>query len=393
MRPITYQHALVAAIVDGYSRERYLDSAPWILEALDRLIKQEQLQVQVEVFQMTDERFAMNLLGFGPDIVWPMSLGAFSEDGKLQGFIETLLPGTPYVGSGVSASALGMDKEYTQELCQALGLAVPKSVSYTSLFHVHGRSCRVSKPGDAAFLTQDGQPHYEALSDELGTPLVVKPLRSGASLDLALVRTAQEFERAFANASWYGPTLVQEYIPGDEFSVCILETHPRLPICQIRPQSVYDTTSKVSGEADCIPARIGDELEDRLQASARAVHDHLGCHGFSRLDVKVDSDGRLVFLEINTNPGLIRGKSIYPRVCAVAGLTYEEMVRKIFSTALLPRRREVPRLSKEQAAPFPAEFIPLLPDLRAELQTPVYQMLMEGRQSGELVTTPLRHSC
>ena len=111
----------VAAIVDGYSRERYLDSAPWIIEALAKL------GVGVELFRLTDSRMPMRLLGFSPDVVWPMSLGAYAEDGKLQGFLETLLPGTPYVGSGVAASAMGLDKEYTQDACRVLGLSVPES--------------------------------------------------------------------------------------------------------------------------------------------------------------------------------------------------------------------------------------------------------------------------
>ena len=361
----------VAAIVDGYSRERYLDSSPWIIEALHAL------RLEIGVFRLTDSRMPMRLLGFSPDVIWPMSLGAYAEDGKLQGFIETLLPGTPYVGSGGAASALGMDKEYTQDACRVLGLSVPESACFQVQWHPHGRTCRVSKPDDALFLTRDGQPKYPVLCEYFDTPLVVKPACGGASLDLAVVQNEPEFAEAFTAASRLGSVLVQQYIAGEEYAVCLLDTSETrsLPICQIVSDGPYTTAGKISGTTYRIPAPISDALAEQLQRVAWALFDYLGCHGFARVDLKVDSEGRVVPLEINTNPGIIPGVCIFPKVAAVADLNYTKLIKRMLFTAYQPRKREVPRLAACSAAPFPEAFRPLLPALPKEMQPPVYQTL------------------
>jgi D-alanine-D-alanine ligase len=358
----------VAAIVDGYSRERYLDSAPWIIEALTKL------GVGVELFRLTDSRMPMRLLGFSPDVVWPMSLGAYAEDGKLQGFIETLLPGTPYVGSGVAASALGMDKEYTQDACRVLGLTVPESACFQVQWHPHGRTCRVSKPDDTLFLTKAQQPNYPVLCEYLDTPLVVKPARGGASLDLAVVSTEAAFEDAFTAAGRLGPVLVQQYIAGEEYAVCLLDSPETRawPVCQIVAEGPHTTEGKISGTFYRIPAAISDDLADQMRRISWALFDYLGCHGFARLDLKVDREGRIIPLEINTNPGLIPGVCIFPKV---ADLSYPHLIKRLLLTAFQPRQREVPRLAADQAAPFPEAFRSLLPALPTELQPPVYHTL------------------
>lgn len=375
----------VAAIVDGYSRERYLDSAPWILEALTKL------GVGVEVFRLTDSRMPMRLLGFSPDVVWPMSLGAYAEDGKLQGFIETLLPGTPYVGSGVAASAIGMDKEYTQDACRVLGLSVPESVCFQTHWHPHGRTCHVSKPDDTLFLTKEQQPSYRVLCEYLDTPLVVKPARGGASLDLAVVQTEEAFVDAFTAASRLGPVLVQQYVQGEEYAVCLLDAPDTRswPVCQIVTEGPHTTEGKISGTAYRIPAFISDDLAGELRHVAWALFDYLGCHGFSRVDLKVDGEGRIVILEINTNPGLIPGVCLFPRV---ADLTYTQLIKRLLFTAFQPRKREVPRLASDQAAPFPEVFRPLLPALPKALQPPVYQTLIARGETVQPVPI-LKHVC
>ena len=375
----------VAAIVDGYSRERYLDSAPWIIEALAKL------GVGVELFRLTDSRMPTRLLGFSPDVVWPMSLGAYAEDGKLQGFLETLLPGTPYVGSGVAASAMGLDKEYTQDACRVLGLTVPESACFQVQWHPHGRTCRVSKPDDALFLTKDQQPSYRVLCEYLDTPLVVKPARGGASLDLAVVSTEAAFEGAFTAASLLGPVLVQQYIAGEEYSVCLLDAPDSRawPVCQIVTQGPHTTEDKINGTAYRIPAAVSLDLADQMRRVAWALFDYLGCHGFARVDLKVDGEGRIVLLEINTNPGLIPGVCIFPKV---ADLTYTQLIKRLLFTAFAPRKREVPRLAADQAAPFPEAFRPLLPALPKELQPPVYQTLGALVEADQPLPA-LRHSC
>ncbi|HEU5376797.1 MAG TPA: hypothetical protein VFV38_15280 [Ktedonobacteraceae bacterium] len=137
---------------------------------------------------------------------------------------QRYLPSSSQNAPGWLTLALGMDKEYTQDACPVLGLTVAEGACFQVQWDPHGRTCRVSKPDDTLFLTRDGQPNYLVLREYFDTPLVVKPARGGASLDLAVVETVEAFEDAFTAASRLGPVLVQQYVKGEEYAVCLLDT-------------------------------------------------------------------------------------------------------------------------------------------------------------------------
>ncbi len=373
------RHHRVAVMTGSRSGERFYESSPWIIRAL--------LDVghQVTGYALDDARLASHLLRWHPEVVWPTGLGSNAEDGTLAGFLETLLPDTPAVGFSVRASALAMDKEASKDAFRTLGLAVPDGVCFLPQLTPYGWAFHVSKPADASCLTPEGQPDFYRLVERLGLPLVVKPCSAGASLGLALVREADTLVRVLLpTAARYGPLLVEEYIASHcpegevEYSVCLLEGAEPLPVFEVRATR-YDTAHKIAGAAY---QPISGELAERLQACAWAIFAYLGCRGFARMDARVTPQDVLYPLEINTNPGLIPGVSIFPQACAASGLTYRQMIARILASAFLPHRRAEPPVAAHDAPPFPAAFQPLLPDLPAESQTPgFYHPIADAERS------------
>jgi D-alanine-D-alanine ligase len=367
-KTIPTRRYVIAVLTGSRSSERNYASSPWIIKALVNL-GHEPVLVDLE-----EERLAPYLLGLSPDVVWPTGLGAGAEDGTLAGFIQTLLPGTPYVGSSVQASALAMDKEASKDAFRALGLAVPESVCFLPHQNPYGFGTlfQVSKPGDAAYLTPSGQPDFDRLVERLGLPLVVKPVGAGASLGLALVKDAQTFDQVCVRtAQRFGPLLVEQYIPSPcaesdvEYSVCLLEGEDPLPVFEVRSPTLYDTASKLAGARYHL---VGGALAGALQAAAWAMFGYLGCRGFARVDFRLAPNGVPYPLEVNTNPGLIPGVSLFAKACAEIGLSYEQMITCILASAFRPHPRAVPLVAAEDAPPFPEEMRRLLPDLPPDLQ-------------------------
>lgn len=257
----------------------------------------------------------------GVDMVFPVLHGAFGEDGTIQGLLE--LADLPYVGSGVLASAAGMDKEFARKLMRAEGLPVTDTVV------LRGEDTTLSA----------------AQRDRLGLPVFVKPARAGSSVGITKVAHWSELPSAIATARSVDPkVLVEAAVVGREVECGVLE-FPDGRVVASLPAEIrvmakssagwYDFDAKYLDDA-CefdIPAKLDDDLTTELQAMAVAVFRSLDCQGLARVDFFVGPDGALTVNEINTMPGFT-SISMYPRMWAVTGLDYSTLLSILIDTAM-----------------------------------------------------------
>jgi D-alanine-D-alanine ligase len=257
----------------------------------------------------------------GVDVVFPLLHGAFGEDGTIQGLLE--LADLPYVGSGVLASAAGMDKEFTRKLLRVEGLPVTDTVVLR-----------------ADHVTLTAQQRVR-----LGLPVFVKPARAGSSVGITRVVDWSELPCAIATARAVDPkVLVEAAVTGREMECGVLEfpdgrIEASLPaeIRVVAEDSVgwYDFDAKYLDDA-CefdIPAKLNDDVTAELQAMAVAAFRALGCEGLARVDFFVGADGALTVNEINTMPGFTP-VSMYPRMWAVTGVDYSTLLSTLIDTAM-----------------------------------------------------------
>ena len=257
----------------------------------------------------------------GVDVVFPVLHGAFGEDGTIQGLLE--LADVPYVGSGVLASAVGMDKEFTRTLLRAQGLPVTDTV--------------VLRAADCTLTAQQRQ--------RLGLPVFVKPARAGSSVGITKVADWPELPAAIAAARAVDPkVLVEAAVVGRELECGVLEfpdgrIEASLPaeIRVIAPDSAswYDFNAKYLDDA-CefdIPAKLDDDVTTELQSMAVAAFRALDCQGLARVDFFVGAEGALTVNEINTMPDFTP-ISMYPRMWAVTGLDYRSLLSLLIDTAV-----------------------------------------------------------
>lgn len=257
---------------------------------------------------------------FAPDVAFIAMHGPDGEDGRIQGALELL--GVPYQGSGVQASANGLDKIRTKAIFRQAGLPLA---------------------GDRA-LVASAPPDWAELAAALGLPLVLKTRASGSSVGVEVVRdVAALAARGAALLADNGALLVEEHLSGREFSGPVVEDEdgtPRaLPVIEIRPRAAafFDYEAKYTpGATDEIcPAEVPGALESELRELALRAHVALGCRGYSRTDIMLASDGAPRILETNTLPGLTP-ESLLPRAATVAGLTFSGLVERLLLRALQP---------------------------------------------------------
>jgi len=255
----------------------------------------------------------------GVDVVFPVLHGAYGEDGTLQGLLE--MAGVPYVGAGVLASAVGMDKEYTKKLLAAEGLPV-------------GRYA-VLRPGQR--LSPEDR-------ERLGLPVFVKPARAGSSIGISRVTDWGDLDEAVGLARSVDPKVVVEAaVAGREVECGVLEGEHGGPpeasvpaeIRLVRGHEWYDFEAKYLDDA-CefdVPADLPADLTARLQDTACRAFTALDGAGLARVDFFVTPDGGLVVNEVNTMPGFTP-ISMFPRMWAVSGLAYPELLARMVRTAV-----------------------------------------------------------
>ena len=239
-----------------------------------------------------------------PDAVFNALHGRFGEDGAIQGVLDWLA--IPYTHSGVRASALAMDKQAAKALFLSAGLPVA--------------------PGRMVSIEE-----LEA-ADPMPLPYVVKPVNEGSSVGVTVVRGGDNRRAEIARSWTFGPTaLVEEYIPGRELTVGVLDDRA-LAVTEIRAVAgtFYDYESKYAdgGSRHIIPADVHPDAYARAMEVAVAAHRALGCRGATRCDFRYDDTagepGRLVLLEINTQPGLTP-TSLLPEQAAHNGISFPRL--------------------------------------------------------------------
>lgn len=263
------------------------------------------------------------------DVVFPLLHGPFGEDGTLQGFLE--LVGVPYVGSGVLASAAGMDKHYMKVVLAAHGLPIgPYTV-------ITGREWRTSPAVCLARI------------EALGSPVFVKPARAGSSYGITRVADASdeaEVRAALAHAHAHDPKVVVEAgIVGREIECAVLQGAGDDPPRTALPGEIvvgdaehafYDYESKyvhTSAVQLACPADIPAEAGARVRDLAARTFEAFGAEGLARVDFFYTPDGQLVVNEINTLPGFTPF-SMYPLMWQRSGLAYPDLIDELIQLAL-----------------------------------------------------------
>ena len=248
------------------------------------------------------------------DVVLPILHGPFGEDGTVQGLCE--LAGVAYVGPGVLASALCMDKDVFKRVMRDQGVPVARHVAL-----------RLGDPVENAF----------------GYPVFVKPARLGSSVGISKVRSPAELEEAVALARRHDEkVLVEEFVPGMEIEVAVLGNLP-MPEASLPGQVVshladwYDTASKYDeGGSDLIvpPPGLADAQIERAQQLAVQAFVATECEGMARADFFVrGTDGEIVMNELNTIPGFT-ATSFYTRLFEASGWTYATLLDRLVELAL-----------------------------------------------------------
>lgn len=243
-------------------------------------------------------------------VAWIALHGTYGEDGCVQGLLECMK--IPYTGSGVTASAVAMDKVLSKRLFDERGIPTPP--------------WRVAK--DAA----DAAKHARAL----GYPVVVKPAREGSTVGISIVKGESELAQAVAIAKQlHGQTIVERFIAGREISVAVLDGEV-LGTVEIMPKAAfYDYDAKyLRGDTEYrVPAPMPAEYETPIKDAALLACEVMGVHGHARVDFRIDEKGGWV-LEVNTLPGMT-GTSLLPKIAAHAGMDYPTLVERILQSARL----------------------------------------------------------
>lgn len=239
--------------------------------------------------------------------------GRGGEDGTVQGELELL--GIPYTGSGVMASALGMDKWRTKLVWKGAGLPVP----------------------EYALLEKDTD--LEAVERQLGLPLFVKPANEGSSVGISKVKAPGELAGAYREAAKYDRlVLAERFLGGGEYTVAVLGEGAQmqaLPVIRIVPATeFYDFEAKYFRDDTryLCPCGLPPDQEARMQALALQAFRVLGCRGWGRVDVLVDKDGSPYLLEINTAPGMT-DHSLVPMAARAAGIEFPDLCLKVLEMA------------------------------------------------------------
>lgn len=235
--------------------------------------------------------------------------GQGGEDGTLQGALEIL--GIPYTGTGVLGSALAMDKWRCKEFWRGVGVPT------------------------AEFAMLHADTDWQATIAELGGDAMVKPACEGSSIGMSRVKTADELQAAWQQASAYGEVMAERWLTGAEYTIAILNDQVLPPIKLETDRGFYDYDAKylVDDTRYLIPCGLeGAELQELEQLALRAFNS-VGCSGWGRVDVMRDDSGAFQVLEVNTLPGMT-DHSLVPKAAAAAGIEMEELVVTMLATSL-----------------------------------------------------------
>ncbi|GAB4148745.1 MAG: D-alanine--D-alanine ligase [Patescibacteria group bacterium] len=323
----------VAVLCGGISSEREVSimSGESVFQHLDRSKFDPALIEITQDLKWVDRHTGQQYdwLNFGKELLFDLCFnvvhGDFGEDGKLQSILD--IHKIPYTHSGVLASALSMDK---QRLSQVLELAQWPELHFPK-----------------SFLLQDS--NFESLEKldkfvgEAGLPLILKPSRGGSSVDTHKVNSIEDLRKLVRTQPKEDIWLVQEFIAGREFTCPVFKNSTGELILDLDPgeiligEEIFDYGVKYSDDnasQEVFPVpNASTELISKIKLVSQKIHDLIGADGLSRSDFRYTADGKLYFLEINTNPGLTSA-SLCPKSAAAQGITYQQLLDLIVQAAL-----------------------------------------------------------
>ncbi len=240
--------------------------------------------------------------------------GDWGEGGKLQSRLNDM--NIPYTGSGPEASTLAMDKWQARKIFSNAGIRMPKGI----------------------LLPDD----FSDVVSKLGSHIVVKPCSGGSTVGITIIHdaTPEKLNEAYELAveSYKGSVMAEEYIAGREFTCGVWEQNGEvqaLPVIEIVPHhGFYDYSNKYTAGATeyIVPAEVEPEISECISDFAVQAHKLLGCSGYSRSDFRVDSEGRVYILEVNTAPGMTE-TSLVPKAARAIGVSMSEFVSEIMRMA------------------------------------------------------------
>ena len=246
------------------------------------------------------------------DVVVPILHGPFGEDGTVQGLLE--LAGVPYVGAGVAASALCMDKDLFKAVLRDRGIPVARNATL--------------RLGDE-------------VANPFGYPVFVKPARLGSSVGISKAHHEAELEAAVALARRHDEkVLVEEFVAGTEVECGVLGNLRPAPVASVVGEIVphaewydYDAKYAAGGSDIIVPARIPDATTERVQKLAIEAFVATECEGMARVDFFVREGGEVVVNELNTIPGFTE-TSVYARLFEASGIPYAQLLDRLIELAL-----------------------------------------------------------
>ncbi len=250
------------------------------------------------------------------DVVFPVLHGPYGEDGTIQGLLE--IANLPYVGSGVLASAVAMDKSFAKPIFAAAGMHVADGIVITS---------------------KDKKLEI----DDLAYPVFVKPARGGSSRGTHKVKSVSDLNVALDDAFLYDhKVMVEQAVMGREIECAVLEANGTVSASVVGEIVIdskfefYDFEAKYLDGATTvkIPADIPHDASAEIRAQAVQAFKALGCSGLARCDFFYTDKGQVVINEINTMPGFT-GTSMYPKLWAASGVDYKSLITALIQTALL----------------------------------------------------------
>ena len=251
------------------------------------------------------------------DVIFPIVHGTLGEDGSLQGLLR--MANLPFVGSDVLGSAVSMDKDFTKRLLRDAGLNVAPWISVTQ--------------------AQRARLDAQAVIDQFGLPLFIKPANQGSSVGVSKVDHIDDLAAALDLAFTFDrKVLIEQGIKGREIECAVLgNDEPEASPCGevVVHDAFYSYDTKyisADGAQVVVPAAISEEASEAIRAVAIRAFQALECFGMARVDVFLTESGEIVVNEVNTLPGFTN-ISMYPKLWQAAGLSYSDLITRLIELA------------------------------------------------------------
>jgi D-alanine-D-alanine ligase len=295
----------VAVLMGGRSAEREISlrSGEAVLKAL------RERDVYAQAIDAGDDDFVQQLVAGEFQRAFNALHGRGGEDGVVQGLLESL--GIPYTGSGVLGSALAMDKLRTKQLWEGVNLPTP------------------------AFVVLSSDADLQAAADQLGFPMILKPVHEGSSIGMTKVVREIDLKQAWRDAQIYDQeVLAERWVDGTEYTAAIVGD-TALPLIKLEtPREFYDFEAKYEADSTCYhcPCGLALDQEFQLQELAKQAFDAIAASGWGRVDFFLDAAHRPWLIEVNTVPGMT-DHSLVPMAAKVFGWDMPELVWRILETS------------------------------------------------------------